>query len=144
MALELQDSQLMSRISGGDIIAIEAKYHINCLVSYKNRYRSMQRAHVSESSSNTEGRVLQARAFSELISNIEDNIENGTYLFKLKDLHAMFTNRLQALGITKTINKTRLKDDIMGNFLGHCVEETDGKNTILVFKQGLKKLLKDK
>ena len=118
MALELQDSQLMSRISGGDIIAIEAKYHINCLVSYKNRYRSMRRAHVSESSSNTEGRVLQARAFSELISNIEDNIENGTYLFKLKDLHDMFTNRLQALGITKTINKTRLKDDIMGNFFG--------------------------
>ena len=67
----------MSRISGGDIIAFEAKYHINCLVSYKNRYRSMRRAHVSESSSNTEGRVLQARAFSELIS-----IENGTYLFK--------------------------------------------------------------
>ena len=78
MALELQDSQLMSRISGGDIIAIEAKYHINCLVSYKNHYRSMQQAHVSESSSNTERRVLQARA-SELISNIEDNIENGTY-----------------------------------------------------------------
>ena len=67
------------------------------------------------------------------------NIENGTYLFKLKDLHDMFTNCLQALSITKTINKTRLKDDIMGNFLGHCVEETDGKNTILVFKQGLKK-----
>ena len=94
--------------------------------------------------------MLQARAFSELISNIEDNIENGTYLFKsspplkLKDLLDMFTNRLQALGITKTINKTRLKDDIMGNFLGHCVEKTDGKNTILVFKQGLKKLLKDK
>ena len=78
MTLELQDSQLMSRISGGDIIAIEAKYHINCLVSYKNRYRSMQQAHVSESSSNTERRVLQAMA-SELISNIEDNIENGTY-----------------------------------------------------------------
>ena len=52
----------------------------------------------------------------------------------------MFTNRLQALGITKTINKTRLKDDIMGIFWGHCVEETDGKNTILVFKQGLKKI----
>ena len=108
----------MSRISGGDIIAIEAKYHINCLVSYKNCYRSMRRAHVSESSSNTEGRrVLQARAFSELISNIEDNIENGTYLFKsspqylfkLKDLHDMFTNRLQALGITKTIKQNKTK-----------------------------------
>jgi len=88
--------------------------------------------------------VLQARAFSELISYIEDNIENGTYLFKLKDLYDIFINRLQALGISKTINKTRLKDDIMGNFLGRCVEESDGRNTILIFKQGLKELLKDK
>ena len=91
MALELQDSQLISRISGGYVIAIEAKYHTKCLVSYKNLYRSMQLAQVSESSSNTEERVLQARAFSELISNIEDNVENGTYLFKLKDLYDMFT-----------------------------------------------------
>ncbi len=144
MALELQDTWLMSRIFGGDIIAIEAKYHLNCLVSFKNRYRSMQREHASENSSNTEERVLQARAFSDLILNIEDSIRNGTYLFKLKDLFNMFTNRLQALGITKTINKTRLKEDIMSNFLGHCTEETDGKNITLVFKEVLKEMLKDK
>ncbi len=140
MALELQDTRLMSRISGGDVIAIEAKYHLNCLVSCKNRYRSMQREHASENSSNTEERVLQAKAFSDLILNIEDSIRNGTYLFKLKDLFNMFTNRLQALGITKTITKTRLKEVIMSNFLGHCTEETDGKNIILVFKEGLKEM----
>ena len=32
MAIELQDS----RISGGDLIAVEAKYHFNCLSTYKN------------------------------------------------------------------------------------------------------------
>ncbi len=31
MATEIQDSVLLARIAGGDLIAIEAKYHFNCL-----------------------------------------------------------------------------------------------------------------
>ena len=34
MATELQDSSLLVRISEGDLIAIEAKYHFNCLSVY--------------------------------------------------------------------------------------------------------------
>ena len=142
MATELQDSLLLSKISGGDIIAIEAKYHINCLVSYKNRYRSFQRACASHFRS-TEESVLQARAFMELVSYIEGNVENGTYLFKLKELHTLFENRLHEFGIAKSIHKSRLKDQILSHFSGHCNEETDGKNSLLVFKDGLKRLLKD-
>ena len=79
----------------------------------------MQRAQVSESSNDTEEKVLQVRAFSELISKFEDNVKNSTYWFKLKDLHSMFTSSLKALGIaSRTISETRLKDDIMGNFFG--------------------------
>lgn len=74
IATELQDASLLSRISGGDLIAIEAKYHINCLVAYKNRYRSAQRACASESSNSAEENVLQARAFAEVISYIEGNV----------------------------------------------------------------------
>lgn len=44
MATELQDSSLIARISEGDLIAIEAKYHVNCLASFRNKYRSMKRA----------------------------------------------------------------------------------------------------
>ena len=35
MATELQDTSLLARISGGDLIAIEAKYHFNCLSTFK-------------------------------------------------------------------------------------------------------------
>ena len=38
MATEMQDTSLISRISGGDLVAIEAKYHRSCLTAYKNRY----------------------------------------------------------------------------------------------------------
>jgi hypothetical protein len=38
MVTELQDSELLSRISAGDLIAIEAKYHRKCFVSLRNRH----------------------------------------------------------------------------------------------------------
>ena len=104
MATGLQDTSLLSRISGGDLIAIEAKYHINCLVAYKNRHRSAQRACASESSGTTEENILQARAFAELISYIEGIVENGTYIFKLAELHDLYENRLREFGMTKSIN----------------------------------------
>ena len=39
MAMELDDTELLGRISGGDCVAIEAKYHFSCLTDYRNRYR---------------------------------------------------------------------------------------------------------
>ncbi len=88
MATDHKDTSLLSRISGGDLIAIDAKYHINCLVAYKSHYRSAQRVCVSVSS--IENNVLQARAFTELISYIEGNVDNGTYIIKLAVLHNLY------------------------------------------------------
>ena len=143
MATKLQDSLLLSKIMGTDLVAIEAKYHINCLVSYKNRYRSALRAHASERSDTTEENVLRALVFAELVSFIEGNVENGTYLFKLNDLYLLFEKRLSEFGINKKINRTRLKDQILNQFSGHCIEEADGRNILFVFKEGFKKLVKD-
>ena len=39
---ELQDTELLARISGGDLVAIETKYHFKCLSAYKSKYRSVQ------------------------------------------------------------------------------------------------------
>lgn len=36
MATDLQDTRLLARISGGDLVATETKYHLGCLVQYKN------------------------------------------------------------------------------------------------------------
>ena len=45
-----------------------------------------------KSSSTTEENVLQARAFAELISHIEGNVDNGTYMFRLSELHSLYVN----------------------------------------------------
>ena len=42
MATELQDTELLTRISGGDLVAIEAKYQFKWLSAYKSKYRSVQ------------------------------------------------------------------------------------------------------
>ena len=40
MAIDLQDSALLTRIEGGDLTALEAKYHLSCLTALRNRHRS--------------------------------------------------------------------------------------------------------
>ena len=36
MANDMQDNALLTKISGGDLVAIEAKYHFSCLSEYRN------------------------------------------------------------------------------------------------------------
>ena len=78
MATEMQDTSLISQISGGDFVAIEAKYHRSCLTAYKNRYQSANRDACSTRHATTEEQILQARVFAELASHIGDNIASGT------------------------------------------------------------------
>ena len=33
---QLHDTELLARISGGDLVARESKYHFNCLSAYKS------------------------------------------------------------------------------------------------------------
>ena len=37
MITELQDSTLLPKISGVDLIAAEAKYHMKCMTNLRNR-----------------------------------------------------------------------------------------------------------
>ena len=43
VAKELEDFELLSRISGGDLAAIEAQYHIGCLTKFRNSHCSLKR-----------------------------------------------------------------------------------------------------
>lgn len=93
MATELEDTTLLAKISGGDLVAIEAKYHRNCLSTYRNRYRSVQRAsHRTETDDGS--RQLEARAFAEIVNYIESSVEDGTYLLKLSELHTVICMRI--------------------------------------------------
>ena len=143
MAENMEDTEMIARISSGDLVALEAKYHFQCLTKYRNRYRSFCRQ--SNPQSTVDTKIARARAFVELVDKIETDIEEGTQFFYLNELHLLYTNRLQQLGKTSTVNRTDLKDRLMLHFQHFGLEDVfrKGKPTVLLFPQGIKELLED-
>ena len=141
MATDLQESALLTRIEGGDLIALDAKYHLACLTALRNRHRSLMRQRHDCSDNQKEAQKFEARAFVELIMNVENCVEGGQLYFKLSSLREMYENRLLDLGIRKEINKVRFKDKVLKHF-PHAQEHNDGKNVILVFETGMQEMLK--
>ena len=129
MIAELQDTTLLSQIDGGDLIAKEIKYHLKCLVSLRNRFRSHARKS-SQQHQNMDEKLNESRVFVELTNYIEKGVDPGTLLFKLSEIHSLYVNRLKDLGINKLINKTRLKVNLLVHF-SEAQEQHDGKNTII-------------
>ena len=139
---ELQDTQLLARIEGGNLIAKDAKYHLKCLVSLRNRYRICIRRSLLEPDRTSE-KLNESRVYVELTSYIEKAVYSGTLLFKLSEIHVLYVNRLEDLGIKKAINKTRLKVSFLEHF-PEALEQFDGKNTVIVvFKKGMENILKE-
>ena len=109
---ELNDTQLLSRIVGGDLIAMEAKYHLTCMVKLRNRYRSLTRKLI-QISEHTDAKMNKSRTFEELTRYIAESVKSGTLLFKLSEIHSLYVKRLEELTIKKLVNKTRLKDHLL-------------------------------
>ena len=65
-ALKLQDKPLLAKLSAGDLIAQEAKYHAKCLASLYNKARD-----VNTLDSNVDD-VNHGIAFAGLVSYIEE------------------------------------------------------------------------
>ena len=64
--------------------------------------------------------------------------KEGIYVFKLAELlHTTYESRLKTLNITSSINKTRLKRELMEHFQEHGMQEqSDGKQVVVVFQKG--------
>ena len=143
MATDLQDTALLAKISGGDLIAIEAKYHLTLLTELRNRHRSKKTRQFQESSeSQNEEQKNETRAFIELTSSIENSVEDGIFNFKLVDLRKLYEKRLQDLGIRKEINKSRFKEKIL-QYFPQAQEQSDGKHIVLIFPEGMQQMLKE-
>ena len=135
------DSHLHVKIVGGDLIAMGTKYHLKCLVDLRNRYRSCVRKSKQDDQS-IAANMNNSRVFVELTSFIEKEVISGKLLFKLLELHSLYENRLEDLGHKKSENKTRPKERLLKHFQ-EAQEQSDGKNTILVFKEGMRNMLKE-
>ena len=113
-ALLLEDTDMLAKLSSGDVVALEVKYHAKCLTSYYNRARKVKAA---ESKDEERTRRISATVFAELVLYIEEtrSEEDITPVFKLVDLGNMYVSRLEKLGIKleTRLNTTRLKERLL-------------------------------
>ena len=97
----LSKERLLAKLSGGDLIALEAKYHTKCLSML---YRKAQYAKEGKEESEQPRHRLDGIAQAELVSYIEEFGTSGAELptFKLADLANMYKSCLQRLGCDTT------------------------------------------
>ncbi len=113
-ALKLQDKPLLAKLSAGDLIAQEAKYHPQCLASLYNKARDAKEPESSVDDIN------HGIAFAGLVSYIEE-VHMDSFIapvFKLMDLVNLYRTRLEQLGTHETgrIHSTKLKNRILSYF----------------------------
>ena len=134
-ATDLQDTRLLAKLAGGDMIAIEAKYHRTCLVNLYNHARDEK---TKRDSCNAQEDCLHEIVFAELIAHIEElhNEQGLAPVFKLADLASLYQSRLQQLGVTmdKKIHTTRLKTKLMTAMPG-LSSYSDGKHVYLTLNK---------
>ena len=100
----------MAKLSAGDLIAQEAKYHIKCLVSLYNKVRDAD----AKTAEPDPDRMNHAVALAELVTYIEEARTDALVapVFVLADLAALYTMRMEQLGtiITGRVHSTKLPD----------------------------------
>ena len=85
---------MLTRIEGGDLTALDAKYYLACLTIFRNRHRSLLRQNPGSDSSLQE----IERAFVELITHVKNGLEDGIFCFKF--LHSeLYQNHRSSLGL---------------------------------------------
>ena len=130
----LNDEKLIAKLSGGDLIALEAKYHTQCLSML---YRKAQYAKEEGEESEQPRRRLDGIALAELVSYIEEFRTSGAELptFKLADLANMYKSCLQRLGCDTTarVNTSRLTERLVFQIPG-LQSYNKGRDVYLAFR----------
>lgn len=104
-----QYSHVTAKLSEGDMVATESKYHLACLTNFYKRTERLQ---------NPE-ELCNDVAFDEVYKRISDwmRSEEEENLLFLKNLHSLFVSIMKEANEDDTsINRTRLKHKIMDKF----------------------------
>ena len=98
-AIQLQDTKLLAKLAAGDMMAIDAVYHINCLMDLYNRARGKRRKHVRENHTDED---IGSNVFAELVAYIEEFRmgDDKACAFMLSDLIKLYPNRLRKWEVT--------------------------------------------
>lgn len=67
MAIEMQNIKLIAKLTAGNMVATEAKYHSKCILAFKRKYTMYVRSCSETEAISNNDNVSEARAFTELI-----------------------------------------------------------------------------
>ena len=133
IAVELEDTALLAKLAAGDMIAIEAKYHHDCLRRLYNRGRK-----VVHKSNNEDDLCLHGKAFAELVAFPEgtNSDDDSAPVFKLTDIAQMYKTRVEQLGgiVATRIHTTKLKNRLL-SVLPDLRAYSKGRDTLLSFEK---------
>ena len=142
-AILLNDSKLIAKLSTGDLIAIEAKYHAACLVKLYNRARPLKKqcSNATDSSSVD----LEEVAFVELIGYIEECLEQeAPGVLTLSELVKFYQCKLKEVGAgSGKTNATGLKERVLEAVLD-LTAHPEGREVILASRHDIEILTETK
>ena len=132
----LEDSALLRKLSAGDMVALECKYHAKCLSQLYNRARA---ARCSEATEETEQEKQLSRvAFAQLVLFIEETRqhEETAPVFKLAELAELYQSRIEQLGVrcNTRVHSTRLKQRLLAHF-PDMQSHSKGRDIMLAFRK---------
>ncbi|CAE1315730.1 unnamed protein product [Acanthosepion pharaonis] len=136
-ARTLNDGKLLAKLSGGDVVALEVKYHLRCLQKLYDAERAYLNS-LEKAESSDPGKDLYPVAFSELVIYIMDskvtNTESSPVVFLLADLTSLHKLRLEQLGVdSPNVHSTRLKEQLLAR-IPELEAHKKGHDVLLAFK----------
>ena len=132
----LEDTELLAKLSVGDMVSLEAKYHTKCLVGLYNRARRAKAK--SGLKSTGEEDIMSRIAFAELVMYIEEtrySDEDQAPVFKLSDLAQLYVSRMEQLGVKvdTRVHTTRLKQRLLAQFTNMKAQKK-GRDVLMAFE----------
>lgn len=143
-AKNLNDGKLLAILSGGDVVALELKYHCSCLTSLYNKEKSHLLA-TEKLNKDVESPESVARplVFSELVAYVNETRKNSDkpVIFRLSELVSLYTQRLQHfVSNISDVNRTKLKERLLKE-IPELEAHRKGREVLLGFKQDIGPIL---
>lgn len=134
------DNMLLAKLSLGDMVALEAKYHTKCLLALYNRARKAK-AELSElHAAYDDDCEVSGIAFAELVMYIEEaRFETNTApVFKLSEIAKLYASRMEQLGVgpNQRMHTTRLKKRLLAHF-PDLRAQGQGRDVVLAFDEDI-------
>ena len=140
-ATDLSDSNLLTKLALGDLVALEAEYHATCLSRFYYKHSKAMQFEKRKTTNND----IHGIVFAELISYINECRDHEEKpIFKMTDLTQLYNTRLKELGVRdEAVHSTRLKDKILSQIpdISSHTTRSKGQSIILMFDDDISDLV---